>query len=230
MKKILLIFTLLQITLWFKFKDLKPEMEILPTPFSENGLKALSLGDEQFYFRYLLFKLQNYGDTFGRFTALKNYDYAKLEDHFTQLDLLDNQSHYVPYIAAYYFSQSQNKEDVNFIVNYLEKRYDGDNQHNWWWLSQATYLANHKLNNKELALRLATKLANSGLDIPIWAKQMPAFIHSKIGQKKEAYFIIKNIIEDVKSGKLQLKQTEMNFMQFFIEKTLEELKGGKIDE
>ncbi len=230
LKKLFAFFLLLQIISWWNFKNIRPEMSLLPPVISEKGLKANSFGDEQFYFRFLLFKLQNAGDLFGQFTALKNYDYEKLFLWFMSLDLLDSRSHFTPSVASYYYSQTQNRKDVIYIVKYLEKRYDLKPQANWWWMSQAVYLASHKLEDKKLALRLAIKLANSGLDIPIWAKQMPAFIHEQLGQNEEAYVIIKSIIDDVKSGKGHISEYEMNFMQYFIEERLEKLKEDNENE
>lgn len=213
---ILLILFGIQINFWLKTYHIKPEMEIVENVPSRIAIKANSLGDEQLYFRFLTLILQNAGDTFGRFTALKLYDYKKLSDWFYLLDILDDKSNFVPSIASYYYSQTQRSSDVKYIINYLDDHASKDLVDKWWWLSQAVYLANFKLKNKILALSLAYKLAKIPANMPMWARQMPAFIHEQLGEKQQAYLVIKDIIDN----KNNLTTEEMNFMNYFIKDRL----------
>ncbi len=208
---------------WWKTRSIIPEMTIVPDVPGEATVKALSLGDEQVFFRFLALNVQNAGDTFGRFTALYKYDFNRLYHWFNLLDTLDNQSNYVPSMATYYFSQTQHKPDVKYIVDYLENHAKGRVKDKWWWVVQAVYLSNHKLEDKDRALELANMLKDVK-DIPLWAQQMPAFIHEQRGEMEEASAIIENILK----SEQQLKQGELNFMYFFLKdrtKRLDELKG-----
>lgn len=210
----------LQILLWTETKHFKPDFTIVPDVPSELSIKAFSFGDEQFYFRTLAFDLQNAGDTFGRFTALRLYNYPKLYQWFTLLDKLDGKSNFVPSIAAYYFSQTQNTPDVKYIVQYLEETSMRDLYNKWWWMGQAVYLANYKLKDKEWALKLAYKLASTPRnDIPMWVKQMPAFIHEQRGEEEQAVKIISDILNNVDN----IDQGELNFMSYFVTKRLKQL-------
>jgi hypothetical protein len=217
---ILIISLIIQIIFWYNTRSIKPEMHIVPDLPGERAIKANSLGDEQSYFRILAFEIQNAGDTFGRFTALKNYDYDKLSKWFYLLDSLDDKSNFVPSIASYYYSQTQNTEDVIYIVKYLDYHASKDLEKKWWWMSQAVYLANHKLKNTELALRLAYKLASTPGKIPMWAREMPAFIHEKRGEKEEAFLIIKDIVDNYKN----LSREDLNFMSYFIDERIKKMK------
>lgn len=206
-----------QVLLWTHTKKHLPEMMIVPDVPTELSVKAASFGDEQFYFRSLAFQLQNAGDTFGRFTALKLYDYNKLYHWFKLLDTLDSKSHFIPSLAAYYYSQTQNTPDVRYVVNYLDENASADLYNKWWWMSQAVYLANHKLKDKELALELANKLASTPRDdIPLWVKQMPAFIYEQRGEEEQALQIISNILNNVEN----LDEGELNFMSYFVRERL----------
>lgn len=207
---------LAQIVFWFYTKEIKPEMEVVPPVPGETEVQALSFGDTQFYFRVLTFQIQNYGDTFGRFTALKNYDYHKLSMWFYLLDSLDRESNSIPAIASYYYSQTQHTPDVRYVIDYLVDHSEHDLQKNWWWMAQAVYLANHRLNDKKLALKLAYKLAATPGEIPLWARQMPAFIHEELGEKEEALAIIMGIAKDID----KLEPGEINFMNYFIKDRL----------
>ena len=207
------LFLVVQVALWTQTKNYKPDLAIVPDVPSLESVKAISLGDEQFYFRALAFQLQNAGDTFGRFTALKNYDYNKLYHWFSLLDTLDNKSNFVPSLAGYYFSQTQNTPDVRYVIKYLEETSENDLYHKWWWMGQAVYLANHKLKDKEWALELAYKLASTPRDdVPMWVKQMPAFIHEQLGEEAEAMKIVCNIIKNADN----IEQGELNFMTYFV--------------
>ena len=209
-----------QILLWTQTKHYQPEMGIVPEVPNPIAIQALSLGDEQFYFRSLAFQLQNAGDTFGRFTALKKYDYNKLYRWFKILDSLDDKSNLIPSLAGYYFSQTQNTPDVRYIVDYLDEHVnlnDYNRYHKWWWLSQSVYLANHKLKDQELALKLAYKLsATKRDDLPFWAKQMPAFIHEQLGEDEQALIVIKSIMENIDD----IPPGELNFMRHFVKDRL----------
>lgn len=213
-------FLLLQVGLWTQTQKVVPDMGIVPPVPSALSVKALALGDEAFYFRTQALKIQNAGDSFGRFTALKKYNYEKLYHWFTLLDSLDSQSNFVPAMAAYYFSQTQNTPDVRYVAKYLEEHSEKDLYNKWWWMGQAVYLANHKLEDKEWALSLAKKLASTPRDdIPLWAKQMPAFIYEQRGEDQQALLIIADILNNIDN----IKPGELNFMRYFIEDRLKKL-------
>lgn len=217
---ILYFFLCLQVALWTYTKSYPPVMGIVPNVPSKTSVKALSLGDEQFYFRILAFNLQNAGDTFGRFTALKHYNYQKLKDWFMLLDELDPKSNFIPSLAGYYFSQTQNKADLIYIIDYLEAHAERDMYHKWWWMAQASYIANHKMNNKDRALALAKKVAATKRDdLPIWAKQMPVFILEQKGEFEEAYAMIEEIVRNIDS----LEPGEANFIRYFIQERLHKM-------
>lgn len=219
---LLLIFFLgCQISFWYYSKPIKPNLDIVPRVPGEQAVKALALGDEQFYFRALGFQIQNAGDTFGRFTAFKDYDYHKLFLWFKLLDTLDPNSNFIPSLASYYYSLTQNTKDAIYIVDYLEKHAERDLAHKWWWMYQATYIANHKLHDQKRALELAYKLASTtDPNVPIWVKQFPAFILSQMDADEEAMAIIRQLLQSEKT----LDQGEKNFMNYFINTHLEKIE------
>jgi hypothetical protein len=212
-KAFLVLMFSLQVFMWSKTTHILPKLEIVPEVPSLNQTRAMALGDEQLYFRYLALYIQNCGDSFGRFTALKNYDYKLLLKWMLLLDKLDSKSNFTPAIASYYYSNTQNIPDVRYIIEYLEQHYDLDPKTKWWWLSQGIILAQSKLKDKSLSLRLAYKLSSSPAeDIPIWARQMPAFILAELGDKEQAMLIIK----DVATRYRNYSKRELDFMNYFI--------------
>ncbi|MFO1242757.1 MAG: hypothetical protein U1E36_06105 [Rickettsiales bacterium] len=217
-------FFLLQIGFWWPTHKMTPDMGIVPDVSTKRALSVMSFGDEEFMFRVMAFRLNNAGDTFGRFTALYKYDLKKVYDWFTLLDTFDNKANILPYIAAYYFSQTQKKSDVHYMVQYLKEHSDGRLKEKWWWRTQAVYLALHKLKDQQLALELAAPLENAQ-GIPYWARQMPAFVHEQRGEFGDALEIVENIIKNSKD----IPPSEQRFMYYFVKERLnklEELEKG----
>ena len=224
------LFLCLQILFWLKTEKIKPNLGIVPEVPTLSIVKAFSFGDEEFYFRFKGLRIQNTGDTFGRFSPLKDYDYNKLSKWFYLLDGLDSKSNYIPSLAAYYYSLTQNHDDVIYVINYLNDHADKDPKNKWWWYYQATYLANNVYNNKDLAIKIAEKLKKYSPDsAPIWTKQMLAILLSDKGEKCEAIRIISGILEEYEKPDNQksISDNELNFMKFFIQQRLEELKKDK---
>lgn len=223
---LLVVFFWLQVAFWWQTHTITPRMEIVPEPPTLLATRALSFGDSEFLFRYYGFQLQNFGDTFGRFTPLKDYDYKRLSRWLHLADELDDRSNLIAALAAYYYSQTQNKPDTRYVIEYLEHHYDRNPQKKWWWLGQAAFLADFKLKDQELALRLAYKLAATPGDLPFWARQLPAFIHEKRGEYDAAFHIIEGILQDYQN----IPVGELNFMRYFIEERLRETVPEALDD
>jgi hypothetical protein len=196
-----------------------PDLGIVPEPASAEELQLLSFGDSQLLFRIMGFRLNNTGDTFGRFSKLSEYNMENIHHWFSKLDALDGRANHLPAMAAYYFSQTQNKPDVIHLVDYLYEHSYHRPQEKWWWLTQAVYMAIHKLKDDTLALKIAKPLEGVK-GIPYWAQQMPAFVHEKRGEFEDASIIMQNILKDDPN----LTQGELNYIQYFMEDRLKRLK------
>lgn len=216
---LLLFFAVLQLCFWDATRGKLPDMGIVPDVPGRVAVKALSFGDEEFYFRLLALDIQNAGDTFGRFTALYKYDYKKLYAWFTLLDSLDNESDYMPFIASYYYSQTQYVPDVRYVVDYLYQHSYYRPAQKYWWLAQATYLAEHKLHDKDLALKMAKPLEQAD-NAPYWVRQLPAFVHESRGEMEDALHIIEHIQEHSRN----IPPGELRFMTYFVKERLHKLE------
>jgi len=227
---IILILFIIQGIFWFQTEKIKPNLGIVPDLPSKYSSKVLSFGDTEFYFRTKAMRIQNAGDTFGRVTPLKNYDYEKLYRWFSFLDTLNSRSNYIPALASYYYSNSQNKMDTIPVIRYLEERYDLNPEKNWWWMYQAIFMAAYKLQDEKLALRLSYKLRDtSGNNTPIWTKQVAALMHSKFGEHCEAIRVINEILQDYENKKINVDDNEINFMLFFIKNRIASMKKEGFD-
>lgn len=230
-KTFLIFFFSLQILFWYKTENIKPKIGLIPKVPNEYLVKLLSFGDPEFYFRTQAYKIQNAGDSFGRFSPLKNYDYRELYKWFKVLDDLDSKSNYVPSLAAYYYSQTQRKSDTRYIVNYLEEHADKDPDEKWWWYYQAVNISNYILNDKDKALEIAYKLKDVKADIPLQARQLSAVMHKARGEDCEAIMLIQEVAEDYEKSAedRKLSDKQLNFMQHFIKRRMDSLKEKNFD-
>lgn len=220
----LLLLLIAQGAYWNYTRAIKPEMGIVPDVPGDKAVRALSFGDEEMFFRLLALNIQNSGDTFGRFTALYKYDFNKLYHWFKLLDGLNHESNYLPAMASYYFSQTQNKAQVKHLVDFLSEYTDGRPKEKWWWVVQASYLSSHRMKDSERALELANRLRGVR-GIPIWAQQMSAFLHEQRGEFGEALAIIEEVIKHPED----YSQGELNFMRYFVDERLNRLEQVKAD-
>lgn len=206
---------------WRGTRNITPKLEVLGPPHGKIMTKILSFGDQQFYFRVRALLLQNAGDTYGRFTSLREYNYEYLEQWADVMDSLDSYSNYMPSLMSYIFGQTPKTEDLIHIIDYLERHADKDLERKWWWVYQAVYYANGKLKDNERALSLAYKLASIESDtMPIWGKQLAAFIHEDRGEKEQARQFMQSIIDNLDD----ISEKELNFMHYFIQERLDQLQ------
>lgn len=211
--------------LWPGTKTMKPDLGIVPDVPGPGMVEAFSLGEKQFYFRLAAFQIQNAGDTFGRHTALKDYDYGKLYKWWTLLDSLDARSDLVPTLVSSYFGATQNpRGQTPYVVDYLERHADRDPERKWWWYAQAIYHAKHRLNDNGRALEIARKLAALPPDspVPIWTRQMEAFILEDEGEYAQACEIILHVLDTYKN----LPESEIAFMLHFIKERIKAMKDA----
>ena len=193
-------------------------------------ISALSLGDEEFLFRILAARLQNSGDVFAGFVALKNYDYSRVYDWMMMLDGLNNKSNLVPALASYYYSQTQNKKDNYWIVKYLQQHSVADLNNNWWWLMQATFIAKNDLKDMDLAIDLADKLADSEIAAaPFWIKSLSGVLRETKGDNCAIFKAIENLVQNLNKKEDTISMAEIEMQRYFIRTHLEKLKAEKFD-
>ena len=228
-KPLFFVALLLQLIFWNYTKNIKPEFEILPKPISPKYAKLISFGDDEFLFRSLSIRIQNSGDIYAGFTPLKFYDYQKLHDWFIFMDNLNGTSNQIPSLAAYTYSNINDNEKLNHLIDYLEYRGNSNIDENWWWVFQAIYLA-RKIGDQDKALKLADLLAkNKDPKAPLWTKQVSAFIHAKNGNGCLAFFAIQNVIKDLNHKNVEISVDDISFMRYFINVRLKKLKNGGFD-
>lgn len=195
---VLMLVFALQFVVWFFISQkIKPDFTITPLPPTRIEMDIASLGDSEFAYRTYGQILQNAGDTFGETIPLKDYNFSKLEKWFYALDDLNRDSEYIPSVAAFYYGQSQNITDCEYIIRYLDKHADFHPEKQWRWYLEAVYLAAYRMENYNLAKPIAEKLiAIKNPNMPFWAKIIVPFLIQKKGDICDAYELIMQFNED----------------------------------
>ncbi|MDH5723101.1 MAG: hypothetical protein OEY94_07250 [Alphaproteobacteria bacterium] len=216
-KKVVFILKLalaINIAFWLYSRNIKSEWLNVPPAPDKKYAASYGIGDGQFAYRVIGLMIQNFGDSGGRATALKVYNYNHLTHWFYVEDALDPVSNFSPYLAAYYFSALQEPEKYRPVLSYLRDvgiRAEGEK---WRFLVQAVVVARKIMGDLDTSLSLANELANHPKkDIPVFTKQMPAFVLREKGDKELAYTIM---VEILKSSADKLRAEEVNQMVYHI--------------
>lgn len=217
---VLTLFLILTLCTWWQTRTIKIKWPGVPPVPTARGATAMTLGDNQFSYRIFALTLQNLGDTGGDVTPLYDYDYQKLKDWFWLAQALDPVANHVPLIAAYYFGAVRKPEDIRVVVDYLAVAGKSNIGEKWRWLAQAVFLARHRLEDKDYALKLAYELADiKSVDrpMPAWTKQMPAFVLKAMGDREAAKDIMVAILTTEGEN---MHPNEVNFMLSYLQEQL----------
>ncbi len=214
------------IALWFSVRFVQASWVNVPPAPDVKYASLAGLGDRSFAYRLNALMIQNFGDTGGRLTPLEDYNFNILADWFFLQDHLDEQSDFMPYLAAYYFGGVQKPEKFRPLLDYLQMVGVRPYGEKWRWLAQGVFLARFRLNDLDRALELAELMSSSGAsDVPAWARQMPAFIMNVQGEKKAAYALM---LEILKTSAETLHPNEVYSMRIFMcTRLLEEEEAAK---
>jgi hypothetical protein len=204
-------------------RPVKPKWPgVPPAPSQATGL-MYGFGDKQLAYYSLILALQNMGDMGGNITPIKDYNMEHVAEWLRLSYGFDTNSRYGPTLAGYYFGASQDPSKLRPIVDYLRVAGNSPKRELWRYLAQGVYLARFRLKDQALALDLAYQLA--ALDdpnMPIWTKQMPGFVMSRIGEKQASRDLFFTLMATSKN----LSRQELNFMCGYIQDNLREKNDG----
>lgn len=213
----LLLAAIAQLGLWWNTRTIFPRADVLAAPPPKDEVDLLSLSDRQFFYRSRVVDLQSAGDLGGHVTPLSSYNYALLYRWFTLLDSVDSRANYLPTLAGYFFSQTQRTDDVRYVVRFLREHARRDPERKWRWMAHAVWLSRHKVGDMQLALEAADELAALDVPgIPLWTRQLRAFIRAEVGDKEAA----RDMMRAIMGSDATIAPEERHFMQRYIEERL----------
>ncbi|PZP54294.1 MAG: hypothetical protein DI586_10135 [Micavibrio aeruginosavorus] len=191
----LVLFAVLNAGLWFYSNKIYTKWTNIP-PAPKIKSSAISfLDDRSLAYRAYGLALQNFGSV-GQTQSLKNYNYNNLGEWFSLMEHLDSGSHFMPYMAAYYFGATPDASQLKPVIAYLEETGMKPGPQNWRWLAQAAYLARHRLKDMDEALRIARRLGSIYKPpMPTWTRNMEPMLRADLGDKQAAYLLMLEILK-----------------------------------
>ena len=184
------------IVVWIYARPLQAEWRNVPPAPSQFSVQAAGMGDTQLSYRLIGFMLQNIGKVGGRTESLASYDYQKLQKWFFAGYDLDPQAAFIPMLATYYYGGTSKPDQARAVAEFLEVAGNNPYKDRWRWLVHAIYLAQHKVGDLNLALKLADILGKiPNQNMPPWTRQMKAMVLNSKGDKQDAYILMKTMLE-----------------------------------
>ena len=201
-----------QVYLSVVLRPFKPSFIKTPYPPSKLQVDFLSLGDKQFYFRYLALQLQSAGDKIGYSTALRDHDYQRIYGWLNAGDELDLKSSLLSIMAANYYGATPTTKDLYWIAKYLTESGKKDPETRWRSLTYAAQIAATKIKNYDLlneAIEPLSKITSN--NVPLWAKIIGLF-YLRNGLKEDVNLTDKEKIDITCRSLAFLKQIEVSVL------------------
>lgn len=168
----------------------------LPPAPSGTMLKLASLGDPSPVSRMLMLYVQSFdmrADNRIRYQAM---NYATLEDWLSRILELDAHTQYPLLLASRVYAEVPDPSRQRSMLEFIYQKFLADPDRRWAALAHATFIAKHKLKDLPLARRYAAAIQSHvhGDNVPLWAKQMEAFILEDMNELEAAKIMIGGFI------------------------------------
>jgi len=185
--------------------------EDLTSPPSIAALRLASFGEPVALAKALMLYLQAFDYQSGSKVPYRDLDYDRLEAWLTRILELDPRGQYPLLAASRLYAEVPVEAKQRSMLEFVYRQFLLDPNRRWPWLAHATALAKHSLHDLPLALRYARAIQRYAVagDIPLWAKQMEAFILEDMNELETARLIIGGYIQ---SGSVK-DPAELRFLE-----------------
>jgi hypothetical protein len=174
-------------------------------------LKAFSLGDPVSLSRLLMLRIQSFDSQPGISIPFSKLDYEKVVSWLGLISGLDPNSQYPYLIAARVYAQVQVPDKKRIMLNFVHEGFLQNPDLQWPAMVHAVFIAKHRLEDLELALKYAKdiRLHVKRDDIPSWVRQMELFVLEEMGDLESARVLLGGFLE---SGLIE-SEREFRFLQ-----------------
>lgn len=195
----------------------------LPPPPTVTALKLASFGEEPALARIAMLYLQGYDLGAGNAAPYRNLDYARLTGWLRALLALDPGSDYPLFVAARVYAEVPDPARARLMLEFVYEQFLLDPDRRWPYLAHAALLAKHRLHDLPLARRYAAAIQSRtrNADVPLWARQMEAFILEDMNELDAARVVLGGVLA---SGRIH-DADEARFLR----RHLEELEQRFLD-
>lgn len=195
---------------------LDPVPRPLPEPLSTEQLRLVSPGDPVALAKMLMLWLQAFDNQPGISIPFRELDYNKVTGWLDNILVLDRRGQYPLLAASRVYSQVPDETRQRQMLEFVYEKFLDDPNRRWPALAHAVYVAKHRLNDLQLALRYAEALAKHVTveNVPPWVKQMHIYVLEDMNEIESAKILIGGLIE---SGAIK-DEHELRFLMQRLER------------
>lgn len=166
--------------------------EDLPQAPAMATLRLASFGEPVAVAKVLMLYLQAFDYRSGSKVPYRDLDYGRLEGWLSRILELDPQGQYPLLAASRIYAEVPIESKQRSMLEFVYREFMLDPNRRWPWLAHATVLAKHRLHDLPLALRYAQAIQRHATapNVPLWAKQMEAFILEDLNELEAARLVI----------------------------------------
>lgn len=166
--------------------------EDLPRAPAIATLRLASFGDPVALAKVLMLYLQAFDYRSGSKVPYRELDYDRLESWLSRILELDPQGQYPLLAASRIYAEVPVESKQRSMLEFVYREFMLDPNRRWPWLAHAAVLAKHRLHDLPLALRYAQAIQRqaTAANVPLWAKQMEAFILEDLNELEAARLVI----------------------------------------
>ena len=185
--------------------------EDLPPAPGIGVLRLASLGDPVALAKALMLYVQAFDYQSGSKVPYRDLDYGRLESWLARILELDPQGQYPLLAASRLYAEVPDEAKQRSMLEFIYREFMLDPNRRWPWMANATAIAKHRLHDLPLARRYAQAIQRYAVadNVPLWARQMEAFIAEDMDELEAARLIIGGYLQ---SGSIR-DPAELKFLE-----------------
>ena len=197
--------------------------QALENPRTAAFYRGVAMGSEQLLGHLLSIRLQLHDSQAGQHLLYSLIDYDVLIDWLELIAATSPDNEYVTLLASRIYSQTADPDRLRRILAFIERRFDDNPQLHWRRLAEASLLAKHRLQDLDLALRLAEKIAQqpANIQIPPWARDFRFLLLAELNEFESAIAVIQALLKTNAVNDPDEKRFLENKLSEFQQKLLE---------
>ena len=164
----------------------------LPPAPSVSSLRLAALGEPEALARLSMLYLQAYDYGGTNASPYSRLDYGRLVAWLDAILALDPRSDYPLFAASRVYAESPDPARTRLALEFVYRQFLADPDRRWASLAHAALIAKHRLKDLPLARRYAAAIDRytRSPDVPLWARQMEAFILEDMNELEAARIIL----------------------------------------
>ncbi len=168
----------------------------LAEPMSAQVYRGIAMGSEQLLGHMLAIRLQLHDNQAGRHIRYSLMDYNLLIDWLERITEISPAIEYPMLLASRVYSSTDNPQQLRMILDFIQRRFDDEPQLHWRRLTEASVIAKHRLDDLELALAMAEKLARqpASVEMPAWARDFEFLLLAELSEYESSIAIIQALL------------------------------------